>query len=114
MVLARQAEGMEVVLADVAPVLELDAELEGGLRGGHELLLVDAQQLVVGEQRRDGGLADADGADLVGLDEPDVERLAEHLGQQGGDHPAGGAAPGDDDAADGLGAQRRGRRVLHG
>jgi len=101
-VLAGHPEAVEVVLADVAPAFEVDAQLEHGLRLGHELLLVDAAQLVEGQQRRDRGLADADGADLVGLDQRDGQALAQRLGQARGCHPAGGAAAGDDDAAHGL------------
>ena len=113
-VLAREPEGVDVVLPHVAPVLEADAELEGGLRGGHELLFVDVEQLVEGQQRGDRGLAHAHGADLVGLDQADVQRLAQRLAQAGRHHPAGRAAAGDDDAphalaVGGVGVRGKGR-----
>ena len=57
---------------------------------------------------RDGRLADADGADLVGFDQPDVEHLAQRLRQRGGHHPARRAAARDDDAAYSAG------HVVHG
>jgi hypothetical protein len=95
---AGQAERMDVVLAHVAPVLEADAKLERGLGRGHELLLVDLKQLVEVHQGRDGGLANADGADRVRFDQRDLEPLAERFGDAGSGHPAGGAATGDDDA----------------
>jgi hypothetical protein len=95
-------EGMDVILAAVFPVLEVDAQLERGLRSGHEFLLTDAEQPVEMDQRWNGGLAHAHGADLVGLDELDVEHLAQSLRDRGGDHPSGGAAPCDHDLADGL------------
>ena len=100
MALACLAEGVEVVLADVAPVLEADAELERRLRGLDELLLLQVQDLVHEMQRRDGGLADADGGDLVGLDDTDAVAPAQHGGQGGGRHPAGGAAAHDDNGLD--------------
>ena len=101
-VLARRAEGVDVVLAAVAPVLEADAELESALRGGHELLLVDLQQAMESHERRNGRFADAHGTDLVGLDQPDVEQLAERFRQPRGHHPARRATAGDHHAANAV------------
>ena len=64
---AEQPEIVEVVVAEATPVDELDAELEGGIRLANELVLVDAEQLVEEDDRRNRGLADADSADFFGL-----------------------------------------------
>jgi hypothetical protein len=96
---AGQAEGVDIVLAARAPALEADAQLEGGVGGGHEFLLADVEQAVEVDQARDGRLAYAHGADLVGFDQGDVEHLAERARERRRGHPAGRAAAGDDDAA---------------
>jgi hypothetical protein len=51
----------KVAVADGAPVLEFDAELERGLRGLDEIPLVDAKDLVIELQRGNGGFAHAHG-----------------------------------------------------
>ena len=79
-VLAGPAEGVDVVAADLAPVLERDAELERALHGADEVLLLDLQKFMQREQRGYRGFANADGADLVGLHDGDVQRLAQELG----------------------------------
>jgi hypothetical protein len=56
---------VHVAVADAAPVLELDAQLEGGLRLAHELIFVDAEHLVEQLDHRDGRFSHADGADIV-------------------------------------------------
>ena len=99
-VLAGPTEGMDIVLVDVAPAFELDAELEGALGRLEEILLLDLDQIVKGDQRRDGRFADADRADLFGFHQGDVQRLAEQPRQGRGGHPAGGAAAGDDNLVD--------------
>ena len=71
------AERVDVAIADLAPVFEQDAQLEGGLGGAHERRLVDPQQGVEGARRGDGRLPDADRADVLGLDQGDVQQRAE-------------------------------------
>ena len=102
MVVAGAAEGVKVVLPDALPAFEVDAELEGGVGRRHELRLVDAQQVVKGQQGRDGRLTDPDGADFFGLHQLDVQLLAQQLAHQGGHHPAGGSTPSDHDTIEGL------------
>ena len=67
---AELAETVDVAVADGAPVHELDAELERAARGAQELVLVDAQDAIEGDDVRDRRLADTDDADLVGFHEP--------------------------------------------
>src|SRR5690606_19455617 len=100
-------EGMDVALARCLPALERDAQLDRALRGGEVFLLAYPEQAVEGAQRRDRGLAHADRADLLRLDQGDVQHLAERARQRGGGHPAGGSAPGDHHATDGSVGQRR-------
>ena len=71
---AVEAERVHVRMPEPRPVDELDAEFEARLRGADEFGLVDAERAVEFEDGRDRGLADADGADLLGLDELDGER----------------------------------------
>ena len=100
---AEHAKRMQITIADPCPVIEADAELEGRLRTANEIVLVDAEQAVEGENLRNGCLAYADRADLLGFDQRDAAvRLTQHLGQRGRGHPARGAAPHDDDAAQGV------------
>jgi hypothetical protein len=90
---------MQVAVLRPAPADEFDAELEAGLRLADEIVLVDAERAVEQADLRNRGLADADDADFVGLDQADRDALAEYLGQCGGRHPTRGAAADDDDFA---------------
>jgi hypothetical protein len=113
MVFAADAEGVDVILTDIAPVLETDAQLERSLGRGHERLLIDVQQSVERHQRRNGRLAHTDGGNFVRLDQGDVEVLAQRLGQRGGRHPACSSATGDDDAPDRFGDSAGGICMIH-
>jgi hypothetical protein len=87
-VLANDAEAVQVFVANGAPVFELDTHFEGRLRRTHEILLVYTEQLVKGAEQRNRGFADTDSADLVGLDQADIEVLAQQLAHGGRGHPA--------------------------
>ncbi len=96
------AERMEIAAAGCLPVDEIDAQLVCSVGLTDELVLVQPQQVVEGENRRYRRLADADRADLGGFDQGDVViDRAERLGKQGRRHPSGGAAADDHDAFDG-------------
>ena len=99
-ILAGRAEGVEVAAVGCLPPVEADAQLERRLGGAHELRLVDAEQAVVRHERRDRALADADGADRLRFDQRHLHRAPHRARDGGGGHPAGGASPGNDDAAE--------------
>src|SRR5690606_15712197 len=71
------AEGVDVAIAEARPILELDAELERRLRRANELELVEAEQRMEAANRGDRRFADADGADVLGLDERNVDDRAQ-------------------------------------
>ena len=97
---AELAETVRVAVADRAPVHELDAELERAARGAQELILVDAQNAIEGDDVRNRRLADTDDADLVRFHETNRARAPEVVRKCCGRHPAGGATADDDDVTD--------------
>src|SRR3546814_13980277 len=65
-------ERMQVRIADPAPIIELDAELERALRRAQHLVLVQAKKCVDQPDLRNGRLADTDDANFLGLDQADA------------------------------------------
>ncbi len=102
-VLADDAEAVDVAVALLPPVDELDAQLEGRLGPLHELGFVEREQLVELLDRRDRRLADADGADRFAFDQLDFVEALEQLAEQRGGHPTRRAAADDENLAHGLG-----------
>ena len=101
-ILADLAEAVDVAVPRLAPVDELDPQLEGGLGGADHLHLIEPGQRVIVADRRDRRLAHADGSDLVGFDQGDVISAArEQLRQQRGRHPARGPTAYDGNAPNG-------------
>ena len=99
-VLPDHAEAVDIALPLLPPVDELDAQLEAALGAGHELVLVQPQQLVVFLDRGDRRLAHADRADILGFDQHDLVQPLEQPREQRRRHPPGRAAPGDKNALD--------------
>src|SRR5579863_819067 len=99
---------MHVGMTHTGPIPELDAQFEGGFGLADEVVLVDPQSAYEFHDRGDRGLAHADGADLLGLDQSyaHFERLQE-FGEARSRHPAGRAAAHDGDAPDGGGIHDR-------
>ena len=83
-----RAEGVIVGIAELAPVLEADRQLDGGLCLAEEISLVDPEDSIDLLDRRDRCLAHADDTDVVGLDEFDLDLPAKDFGQQRGRHPS--------------------------
>ena len=97
------SERVKVAPADPAPVDEFDAELERRLRRRDEVVFVDAKHRIEVDERRDRGFADADGPDLLGLDQRRFGAAIIEVARQGRSrHPAGGSAADDHDIADGM------------
>src|SRR5688572_23924322 len=67
---------VDVAVANTPPIAKLDAELECGFGRLHETRLADVQRIVETPDVRERCLANANRADLVGLDELNRERQA--------------------------------------
>src|SRR5438270_2966182 len=95
-------ERMDVAVAVARPVLEGNAKLECRPRGADEILFGDPHIFVEGARRGDGGLAHADGPDLVGFYQRDPDEVAELRRERISGDPTRRAAASDDDAPDRL------------
>ena len=91
--LAEAAERVDVAFAEAAEVAEIDAQLVGRVGGPDERVLVDAEAFDEAADVRQGRFTDADDADVLALDQLDLDQIAEQLRQRRGAHPSGRAAP---------------------
>ncbi len=93
-----RAEGMDVGIANIAPIDKLDAELECGIGARHELLFLESDPPIEIVNGRDCRFADPDGTDLVRLDQLNATKSpGQHTRQRSSGHPASGATTDDDD-----------------
>jgi hypothetical protein len=91
-------ERVDVGRTEIAPVDEVDAELEGGLRASHHLGFVDSEKVVEVLHLRQRRFADADDADLFRFNQGHAVSLArQHRHKRCRGHPAGGTAAKDHD-----------------
>jgi len=58
------AESMDVRMPGPQPVVELDTQLEGGLRGAHHRVFIETQKRVDMTDLRNGGLTHTHRADV--------------------------------------------------
>src|ERR1700689_4439918 len=94
---------MPVAVADMAPVLEFDAELLGRLSLPHEIGFVDVEETQQIDERWYGRLADPDGADVGRLDHADdAVPVRQCPCQDAGRHPARSTPTNNGDARDAL------------
>src|SRR4051812_35735458 len=91
---------MDVGVADPTPTAKLDPQLEGRLGTRHEFALIDPDPLIEAADVRDGGLADANGADLERFNEAYGHAATEGPGKSRSRHPARRAATCNDDSSD--------------
>jgi hypothetical protein len=89
---------MEVGIAASMPTDEANAEFVGCLGLADELALVDAEPAKQPDERRYGGLADADRTEVFGFDELDRAQLRlQMMAQHRRGEPSGRAATDDYD-----------------
>src|SRR5687768_1412451 len=99
---ADDSKGVDVTVAASCPVFERDPELDGAAGHAQELAFIEIENPVKGADGGERGLAYAHRADLLGLDQRDVEQAAQLLRQRRRRAPARGAAPRNDDLFDRL------------
>src|SRR4051794_31377502 len=91
-VLPVHPEWVKITLPGLAPIDEFDSELEGSLARREKIVLVDPRHRIEHGKVRDGGFADTDDTDFIGLDQRDFDaRVRQALGEGGRGHPAGGS-----------------------
>ena len=94
------AERVKVFMAELRPVLELDAQFDGALGFAKEFVLVDAEGVVEQADRRNRRFAHADGADFGGFDHSYRAAAGPKAPRQNcSGHPARGAAAHDGNVA---------------
>ena len=90
------AKCVQIALANMAPIVEFDAEFERAARFADKLSLIETEHAVQPSDLRNRGFANADRADGFRLDQRDLDGGAEHTGHGCRSDPAHGPASDDD------------------
>ena len=89
----KTAERVNVAIAKLSPIDELNAQLETSLHGGQHLGFVDLEHLVEFEKGRDGCLTYTDRSDRFGFDDGNINLSPRFQARQGScSHPASSPA----------------------
>ncbi len=75
----QSTKGVEIAVTLAAPMAELDAEFKGCTGSADKLGFINATQLIVFFDCRNGCFTDADSADLLGFYQPDLKLPAGQL-----------------------------------
>ena len=105
---AVMAKGVNVTMPQPRPVDKFNAELIGRPGLAHELIFIDAEQVVEQADIRDACFANTDSANDIGFDKLNVQprQRAEHSRKCRRRHPSGGTTADDHHFANGI--------VIHG
>ena len=95
------AKWVKIAVTLLGPVDKLDSQLEGAAHCGQHVGLINTDQLVESQERRDGRLAHADDSNILGLHQRDIgQAVFGKLAKRRCRHPAGSASPYDYDIPD--------------
>jgi hypothetical protein len=92
-------KAMKIAGTGPHPIYKFNAEFERPLGFPNELILINAEGVVKKADLRDRCLANANGANLVGLNKPNAPVSTQKLRKSSCRHPAGCTPADDDDTA---------------
>src|SRR5882724_5581511 len=106
---AVRTERMDITAPLPVPIDELDTELEGPLGTTDKVIFIETEQRVECADGRNGCLADAYCADLIGLDQRHrYTGILDHSRERGSTHPTGRTAADNDYFSDRAACSRFG------
>ncbi len=90
------SERVKIAFTLFGPVDKLDAELKGSAYRGQHVGLINADQFIETQKRRDGGFANANDANILGFNQRDIgQAFIRKLGKCRCRHPSSGPSSND-------------------